>query len=181
MHSVIWKIILLIVTNCAVNTFAQDISTTTSNPIGAGYQVYAKDGLSLRHPPHWILKYDEAPDLFANRGVSFNVSEISHVDVLVFQERDIGVDDVVTYFEKSMNFDSALYRNYQKTPLQLGRFNGISMRWSNTFLVAYQVELSILQVMGPPNGVFVVINFDEKSQSNESVHIIPFIESIQVQ
>lgn len=146
------------------------------------FLTYSNDGLSLRHPAHWILDYDESPDLFADRGISYKTSEVSYADVLIFHERQISTADVADYYEKSMNLRSSpLIRNYQRKPLQLGGFKGITLSWRNAVLIEYDVELSILQVSDSPKRVFTVFNFDEESLRKDAAHRIPFIESINVE
>mgnify|MGYP000988586875 CR=1 FL=1 len=147
----------------------------------ANYALYSNDGVVLRHPPHWSLEYDDSPDLFADKGISFKTSAISYADVLIFNDRDIHIADLVDHVEKSLQLTSANHiDDYQRRPLQLGSYKGIALSWRNTMLAEYKVELSIFQIKTESKRAFVIFNFDESAIRSDAAHRIPFIESIEI-
>lgn len=160
-------------------------SQSQSPPSATGlsdYKSYSNDGLALRHPPHWTLEYDDSPDLFADRGVSFRASDTSHADVLIFDEREVTVADIADYIERSLDLTSSdSIRDYQRKPLQKGNYRGILLSWRNILLIEYKVELSIFQAEVSPKRVFTKFNFDEKASVEDGAHQVPFIESIEIQ
>lgn len=172
---------LISISACGKNQAPQRPDTTPAPDI-SDYKSYSNDGLTLLHPPHWTFEYDESPDLFADRGVSFRASETSKVDVLIFEEREISLADIADYVEKSLNLTSSdTIRDYQRKPLHLGNYRGIILRWRNILLIEYKVELSIFETDVSPKRVFTVFNFDEETSVDEAAHRVPFIESIAIQ
>lgn len=170
---------VLFITACGKNESTQPAAPSATAP--ANYALYSRDGVSLHHPAHWSLEYDDSPDLYADRGISFKTSETSYADVLIFNERDIELTDIADYVEKNLQLASANHiQDYQRRPLQLGSHKGITLSWRNTLFVEYKVDLSIFQIKTKSKRAFTVFNFDENAIKSDAVHRVPFIESIEI-
>lgn len=182
----IWHLAAIIFAVCFINACEKNERSQPPDPPSAtdliDYKSYSNDGLKLRYPSHWALEYDDSPDLFADRGVSFRVSETSHADVLIFDERDVDLADIAGHIETRLSLTSSDHiRDYQRIPLQLGNHKGILLRWRNTLLIEYTVELSIFQVEVSPKRVFTLFNFDERTPTEDMAYRVPFNTSIKIQ
>lgn len=171
-------IALFLATACTQETPAEHKDQANTK----GFDSYSHDGLNLKHPTHWTLAYDESPSLYADRGVSFNTSEYSAVNVSIFKDSSIDSSRLADYFERRLRLKSTKHiENYRREPIQIEGFSGFRLTWQNTMFDVFPVELTILPIVNSPTPTFTVFHLLDKDIEKESPNFIPFINNVSIQ
>jgi len=153
-----------------------DISATSED-----YQSYSKDGLSLLHPKHWSLIYDDDDSLLADRDVSFETPQFSKLSVLIYEKRTVDSSEVADIFERTSKLKSSKnVKDYQRTSIEISGFKGYRLTWKNTLLGISTFELTILKTSISTKPVFAVYILLDEDIEKESSNIIPFLKSISL-
>lgn len=164
---------LLIVISCT-----QEAGTSVINK---EYQSYSNDGLSLRHPAKWSLAYDETDALYADRDLSFDISEFSSVSVLVYNKSTVDEYSVANNFSRKLKLNTSKnIDNHKQISIEKSGFKGLRLSWENTLMDPVSVEMTILKISDSPKSVFAVFNLLDEDIDKESLHIIPVINSISI-
>ena len=146
------------------------------------YQSYSKDGLSLLHPKHWTLIYEDDDSLLADRDVSFETPGFSKLSVLIYDKSSVNVSEVANIFERTSKLKSSKnVIDYQRTSIEISGFKGYRLTWKNTLLGISTFELTILKTSISTKPVFAVYILLDEDIENESSNIIPFLRSITLQ
>jgi hypothetical protein len=74
--------------------------------------------LSLQHPKHWSLIYDDNDSLLADRDVSFETPEFSKFGVLIYDKSSVNesdVTDILIHFIKP--YTNKNIQGFQQNPI----------------------------------------------------------------
>ncbi len=152
----------------------------TNSKVKEGYQLYSKDGLSLKYASHWKIAYDDPQGLYSDRAVAFDATEYSTLTIYIYNEKGKSASDIADIFVRHLKLKTKEHiKNYVKSSTNVGHYNGIKLSWTNATLAPYSIEMSILPVGSPPYQVFAVFDLTEEDIERESVHMLPILESIQ--
>ena len=171
--------LLLLAVAC---TEAASTTTPDTSAISKDFQSYSKDGLSLRHPKHWSLAYDENDALLADRDISFETPVFSKISVLIYEKNSVDVSSVadilIRYIKPKTDKN---IQGFQKNPIEISGFKGYRLTWINKLLGSTTVEMTILESSVSSKPVFAVFNMLNEDIENESPNFIPFLKSISLQ
>lgn len=161
-----------------------DASTNqkTSAVNGTKYEVYEHQGLTLRYPEHWVLKFDGTPDFSSDRAVVFEASELSRVSLYIHHEPEDSLATIADHYAERLELDSRdSIRNYQRSPVTMGGYDGAKLSWQETELFTREVEVTILKALDHPVNAFIIFDIDEEDVEKETPNIVPVTESITYQ
>ncbi len=160
------------------NTQAASTEPDTS-AISKDYQSYSKDGLSLKHPKHWTLAYDNNDALYSDRAVAFNISKGNVVTVFIYNNPGKTNSNIADRYTRVIEPDSSKYvEDFSRSSITIGGYKGEKLRWKDTMLIPFTTEITILQVTQSPAPVFIVFELLEEDIEKISPHIIPVLNSI---
>jgi hypothetical protein len=179
LHKLLTVIGLLLI---AVSCTQASSTDSDRSAISKDYQPYSKDGLSIKHPKHWSLIYDDNDSLLADRDVSFETPEFSKISVLIFDKSNVDTSEVADIFERTSKLKfSKNVEDYQRTSIEISGFKGYRLTWKNTLLGISTFELTVLKTGISTKPVFAVYILLDEDIEKESSNIIPFLTRISLQ
>ncbi|WP_347332886.1 hypothetical protein [Marinimicrobium locisalis] len=161
-----------------------DASTNQKTSVGNGtkYEVYEHQGLTLRYPEHWVLKFDGTPDFSSDRAVIFEASELSRVSLYIHHEPEDSLSTIADHYAERLGLDSRdSIEDYQRSPVTMEGYDGIKLSWQETELFTRAVEITILKAIEQQVNAFVIFDLDEEDVEKETPNIVPVTESITYQ
>jgi hypothetical protein len=140
---------------------------------------YDKNGLTISYPANWEFLYDEEPDMYASRGVGFQVSEFSNVRVLIDPNQSLKLTALADRFEKELQLKSnQIAGDYARKPTTLGKHKGEKLSWVDKSAGSIKFEVTIITVAEAPATIFVVSHLSETDIANETKYIDYFVKNI---
>ena len=177
------KLLIVVVLFLMAVGCTQAASTESdTESISKDYQSYSNEGLSLLHPKHWSLIYDDNDSLLADRDISFETQKFSKLSVLTYDKKTVDSSEVADIFERTSKLKfSKNVEDYQRTSIEIAGFKGYRLTWINTLLGTTTFELTILKSSISAKSVFAVFILLDEDIEKESSNLIPFLKSISLQ
>lgn len=155
---------------------------TTQNTDVNTYHTYQNNGLTVLHPPHWVIKFDEAPDFSNDRAVVFELSEVSGATIFIYKDKNFTLASITDdYVNRLRLTQKPSVKGYQRTPIKINGSDGVRLSWKETEMFERWVEITILELKGSRTQMFVVFSLDEEDVEKESPFMAPVVASIQCQ
>lgn len=165
----------LLLNACGKEPLTQNVDVNT-------YRTYQNNGLTMRHPPHWVIKFDEAPDFSNDRAVVFELSEVSGATLFIYKDKKFALATIANdYVNRLQLTKKPSIQDYERTPIKISGNHGVRLSWKETEIFERGVEITILELKGAPSQMFVVFNLDEEDLEKESPVMAPVVASIQYQ
>ncbi len=142
-------------------------------------KAYDKNGLAISYPANWEFLYDEEPDMYASRGVGFQVSELSNVRVLIDPNKSLQLSALADRFEKELQLKSSqIASDYERKPAALGKYKGERLSWVDKSAGSMKFELTIVTVAETPATIFAVSHLSGTDIANETKYIAYLAKNI---
>lgn len=171
------KFILL---SCALLLYACEKGKNPT-PVDIAYQTYENDKLTIHHPQHWVLKFDESPNFSDDRAVIFEPSELSRVTILIHQDKNSSYGAIADDYSNRLRLSQKpSIKNYQRSTVKIAGKEGILLSWQETEFFERKVEVTILEIKNTQPKIFALFEFDEEDIATESKFIEPVAKSIQL-
>jgi hypothetical protein len=178
LHKLLMVVGLLLITVGCTQAASTEPDTSV---ISKDYQSYSKDGLSLKHPEHWSLIYDDNDSLLADRDISLETPIFSKISVLIYDKSNVNVSEVAEILKHYIrpNTDKNI-QDFQQIPVEISGFKGYRLTWINKLLGSTTVEMTILKSSISSKPVFAVFNMLNEDIEKESPNFTPFLKSISL-
>ncbi|WP_347332585.1 hypothetical protein [Marinimicrobium locisalis] len=143
------------------------------------YETYSSDGISISYPQHWSFSYDDSPSLYSSRGISFSVSELSGVSVLVESDQETTTKDILDGFLSRLNIDrDPMLKELERESVEISGNEGEVLRWVDTLVDRSDRELTVVKVYDQPMDVYAVFNLTDDDIETVKPHMPKFVERI---
>ena len=142
---------------------------------------YSNDGLSLKYPTHWKLAYDEAPALYASRGVGFDATDFSAANVCISDQPDEPLEKLTERFLKEFKLDSNnSVKDFKRDSVTLAGFKGEALTWTDTEICCSDIEVTLFEIQSEPKSIFVAFILSEDDIKTEGIYKSAFLNSIKL-
>lgn len=173
----------LLLATTAFITGCNDDSEETARDTAAppDYSHYRKDGISLAFPSSWSFFFDDSPSLYADREISFEVSDFSRVSIFILKSRNRSIASVVDHFVDEFQIESwPLVTNFERSSTTIAGFPGEKITWSDTLAGQSDFEFTVIKIQDEPYDAFVTFNLSDEDIPKNDVHKANFTQSIQL-
>lgn len=145
------------------------------------YLHYRKGDISLAVPISWEFSFDDSPSLYADREVSFKVSNYSRVSLLILKDRERKTARVVDHYVDEFQINSdPLLTSYERSSTTIAGFPGEQITWSDTMAGKSDFEFTVIKVQDEPYDAFVIFNLSDEDIAKNGVHKAQFTQSIKL-
>lgn len=168
---------IVFLTGCNVDSDA----SAEDAAVPSDYLHYSKGDISLAFPSSWEFFFDDSPSLYADREISFKVSDFSRVGLLILTDRERSTAGVVDHYVDNFQIKSdPLLTNYERSSTTIAGFSGEIITWSDTLAGQSDFEFTVIKVQDKPYDAFVVFNLSDEDIENNDIHKDHFVRSIHL-
>ncbi|RYY74914.1 MAG: hypothetical protein EOO52_11380 [Gammaproteobacteria bacterium] len=169
----------LVVTSCSKEPEPTPEAARPPAETPADLKSYEKNGLAMKYPANWEFLYDNEPDLYAFRGVGFQISEFSNVRLLIDPSQSLKLPALADRFEKELQLKSNnIASDYTRAPTKFGQYKAEKLSWVDKAVGSTKFELTIVTVSEAPVAIYAVTHLSEADIAKETKYIDFFVQSI---